>query len=153
MRTIAIPGGADLVLADLLLDVNGTVTAHGVLIDGVAERLHRLSGELAVQLVTADTLGTADVLGRELGVRITRITDGDQKAALVRSLGAAHTVAIGNGRNDAAMLREAALGLAVVGPEGAAGATLAAADVVCRSIVEALDLLLDDRTLVSTLRP
>jgi soluble P-type ATPase len=51
------------------------------------------------------------------------------------------------------MLREAALGIAVIGPEGAAATAIAAADVVCRSIGEALELLLDDQALAATLRP
>jgi soluble P-type ATPase len=41
----------------------------------------------------------------------------------------------------------------VIGPEGAATATLVAADIVCRSIGDALELLLDDRALAATLRP
>jgi soluble P-type ATPase len=51
------------------------------------------------------------------------------------------------------MLQEAALGIVVIGREGAAAATFAAADVVCRSIGDALELLLDDRALAATLRP
>jgi hypothetical protein len=43
--------------------------------------------------------------------------------------------------------------IAVIGPEGAAIATLAVADIVCLSIGDALELLLDDRALVATLRP
>jgi soluble P-type ATPase len=50
------------------------------------------------------------------------------------------------------MLRASRLGIAILGPEGAAGPTLGVADVVCRSITDALDLLLDRRTLVSTIR-
>ena len=153
MRTIALPGGGDLVLAYLLLDLNGTLSDHGRMIDGVAERLRRLAQELEVHLVTADTLGTARRIGAELGVSVTRTGDGEEKATLVRRLGADRTVAIGNGRNDEAMLRVARLGVAVIGPEGAAATALVAADIVCRSILDALDLLLDDRTLVSTLRP
>jgi soluble P-type ATPase len=51
------------------------------------------------------------------------------------------------------MLREAALGVAVIGPEGAATSALRAADVICHSILDALDLLLDEQALASTLRP
>ena len=153
VRTIAIPGGRDLVLAYLLLDLNGTLTDHGRMIEGVAERLRRLAQDLELHLVTADTLGTAEGIGAELGVSVTRTGDGEEKATLVRRLGAARTVAVGNGRNDEAMLRVARLGVAVIGPEGAASTTVAAADVICRSIFEALDLLLDDRLLAATLRP
>jgi soluble P-type ATPase len=58
----------------------------------------------------------------------------------------------GNGANDVLMIREAALGIAVVGPEGASGATVAAADLVCRSILEALDLVGEPQALAATLR-
>jgi len=61
-------------------------------------------------------------------------------------------VAIGNGANDAAMLQEAALGIAVLGPEGLAAEALLAADVVVASIEDALDLLLRPHRLVATLR-
>ena len=50
------------------------------------------------------------------------------------------------------MLAEAALGIAVVGPEGAAAATLAAADVVAPGIFSALDLLANPLRLTATLR-
>jgi soluble P-type ATPase len=40
----------------------------------------------------------------------------------------------------------------VLGPEGAAAGALRAADVVCASILDALDLLLDERALAATLR-
>jgi len=50
------------------------------------------------------------------------------------------------------MVGEPALGIAVVGPEGAAGAAVGAADVVVTDIRTALDLLLRPRRLVATLR-
>ena len=153
MRTIEIPGEGTLRLEHLVLDVNGTLTDRGVLIEGVAERLARLAPDLVLHLFTADTYGTAAQLGERLGIEVTRIRDGADKAAFVAALGAGTTAAIGNGRNDAAMLRGARIGIAVVGPEGAAGAALAAADVVCSSIGSALDLLADDRALAATLRP
>jgi soluble P-type ATPase len=61
-------------------------------------------------------------------------------------------VAIGNGANDAAMLSTAALGIAVLGPEGTARESIEAADVVVTSIEIGLDLLLNPRRLVATLR-
>jgi soluble P-type ATPase len=51
------------------------------------------------------------------------------------------------------MLELARLGIAVVGREGASATTVRAADVVCGSIVDALDLLLSQDALASTLRP
>jgi len=153
MLTIDVPGAGSIRLAHLILDVNGTLTDRGTLIPGVADRLSRLADRLELHLLTADTFGTAGRLAIELGVAVTSISNGRQKAELVESLGADATAAVGNGRNDEAMLRAARLGIAVIGPEGAATATLAAADVVCRSVLDALDLLLDERALAATLRP
>jgi soluble P-type ATPase len=50
------------------------------------------------------------------------------------------------------MLQAAALGIAVLGPEGLAAEAWQAADVVMASIHDALDLLLHPRRLVATLR-
>lgn len=150
---IEVPGGATLELEHLVLDVNGTLTDRGDLLAGVSERLGRVAGLLHVHLLSADTFGTLDAVVGELGVAAQAIATGGDKARFVRELGASRCVAIGNGANDAAMLEAAALGIAIVGPEGAAGRTLQAADVVCGSILAALDLLLDDRALRATLRP
>jgi len=50
------------------------------------------------------------------------------------------------------MLRAAALGVAVVGPEGMAGKLAAAADVVVVRVEDALDLVLRPGRLAATLR-
>ena len=61
-------------------------------------------------------------------------------------------MAVGNGRNDRLMLKEAALGIALLQAEGAAGEALLAADVVAPDILAALDLLLAPDGLIATLR-
>ncbi len=57
-----------------------------------------------------------------------------------------------NGRNERLMLAGAALGIGVILAEGACGATMAAADVVCRSVLDVLDLLLFPQRLIATAR-
>ena len=153
MRTYHIPGVDTIEIEHVVVDLNGTLSARGELIDGVAERLAVLARDVQLHLVTADTLGVAGRLASELPVSVTTISRGSEKAAVVRSLQPERTVAIGNGRNDEAMLRLAVLGIAVIGSEGAANSAVRAADIVCVSILDALDLLLDERTLASTLRP
>jgi P-type E1-E2 ATPase len=152
MLVVRIPEGPILELEHLVLDVNGTLTDRGDLLDGVSDRVARLREALELHLVSGDTFGTLDAVASELGLTPRRVTRGDEKADIVRELGAERCVAIGNGTNDVAALDAAALGIAVVGPEGASAAALRAADVVCHSIVEALDLLLDPRALGATLR-
>ena len=91
----------------------------------------------------------------DLPCEVIVLEPGDEsraKAEHVRSLGAARTAAIGNGRNDEAMLTEAALGIAVLQEEGASAATLRAADLVFSRITDALDALLHPRRLVAGLR-
>lgn len=151
--SVEIPGAPPLRLEHLVLDVNGTLTARGELVPGVAQRLAAIAELLEPRLLSADTFGTLDDLAGRLGVAVERVTSGSEKRAVVASLGADTCAAIGNGANDAAMLEAAALGIAVVGAEGAAVAAVTSADVVCGSILDALDLLLDERALVATLRP
>ena len=55
-------------------------------------------------------------------------------------------------RNDRLMLKEAALGIAVILKEGASAESVAAADVVCTDIVAALELLQNPLRLIATLR-
>ncbi len=151
-RTYLIPDDAPLVLEHLVLDLNGTLTDRGELIEGVAERLAKLAVDLDVHIATADTHGVGGRIGEELAIPVEIIRAGRDKERLVRSLGAERTAAIGNGRNDVPMLRTARLGIAIIGPEGAFGGALAAADLVCGGITDALDLLLDERTLRATMR-
>ena len=152
MRSFDIPGFGELLLAHLVLDLNGTLSDRGRLIEGVPERLTFLARDLQVRIVTADTFGVAAELAQMLRVPVITVATGGEKEAIVRDLGADAVIAIGNGRNDEPMLRAARLGIAVIGPEGAATAALLAADLVCGSVVDALDLLLDRRLLVATLR-
>lgn len=150
--TVDIPGSEPLRLDYLVLDVNGTITDRAALIDGVEERARRLREALEVKLLSADTFGNLDAIAERLGLAAERISGGDEKRAYLERLGAERCAAIGNGGNDEPMLRVARLGIAVIGPEGASAISVSAADVVCGSIVSALDLVLDKNALAS-LRP
>jgi P-type E1-E2 ATPase len=152
MLRVAVPGAGELSLEHLVLDANGTLTDRGELIAGVEEAIGRLRGRLALHVLSADTFGTADALAARLGATFGRVQGGADKARHIERLGAKRCVAVGNGRNDVAMLEAAALGIAVLGPEGTAGAALAAADIVARSVQEALALLAEPKTLAATLR-
>lgn len=149
---IAIPGRAKLRLDHLFLDVNGTLTNRGVLIDGVSERLGRLRETLEIRLVSADTFGTLEAIAERLDVAAVRAAGGEEKLRLLDELGRDRCAVIGNGANDVLVLQAAAVSFAVLGPEGASGAALQSADVVCASVSVALDLLLDPQALSATLR-
>lgn len=148
-----VPGAPTIELHTLVVDANGTLTDRGELIDGVAEAVARLSDRCAIQLVSADTFGTLDRLAETLSVQATRVRSGTDKLDFVNRHGAAACGVVGNGLNDALALRAAGVGIVVLGPEGASPRALAAADVVCASITDALGLLADPRALVATIRP
>ncbi|QJA06764.1 ATPase P [Thermosulfurimonas marina] len=155
MIRLEIPGFGPVELQHLVSDFTGTLSVDGRLVEGVRERLLRLSQNLEVHILTADTFGTAE---RELsGVpcRFHRLAEPHldrQKEAYVRELGPERVMALGNGLNDRLMLRIARVGVAVMLPEGVAVETLKAADILVRSPLEALDLLLEPRRLKATLR-
>ena len=155
MIEVKIPGRRTYRFEHLVLDLNGTIAADGGIIEGVAERLDSLGKVLSISIVTADTRGSAGLLEAHLCSQIHRVEQGAedvQKLALIQRLGEETTVAIGNGCNDVAMLKRAALGICVVGQEGAATEALMSSDIVVAGICAALDLLVNTDRLVATLR-
>jgi P-type E1-E2 ATPase len=155
MIEIHIPGRQTLQLEHLVSDVNGTLALDGQLIEGVSRSIKNLRDRLQVHLLTADTHGRQEAIDRQLGLVAVRIRPGDeagQKASYVASLGAETVVALGQGANDAGMLKAAALGICILSSEGAAVETLLAADLVAPDIVTALELLEKPLRIVASLR-
>lgn len=155
MLAVDIPGFGRLNLEHLVLDYNGTLAVDGALVAGVPERLRRLSAGLRVHVITADTRGVARAALAGLPLELDILADGAEaegKLDYVRRLGAHRVAAIGNGRNDALMLGEVALGIAVLEKEGLAVDALTSAAAVAPGIEAALDMLLDPLRLKATLR-
>lgn len=155
MLEITIPGRGELRLQHLVTDVNGTLAVDGQLLDGLAKRLIALKDRLTIHLLTADTHGRQALIDQQLGLTAIRVRSGDeaaQKAAYVRQLGAETVVAIGQGANDATMLKEAGLGLCVLSAEGIAVETLLSADLLMPDIFAALDLLEHPVRIIASLR-
>jgi P-type E1-E2 ATPase len=155
MIELSIPGRGKLRIEHLVTDVNGTLAVDGQLISGLNKRIASLRDHLTVHLLTADTHGQQSLIDERLALKAVRIHAGNeaaQKAEYVRSLGSSAVVAIGQGANDSAMLKEAVLGVCVMSPEGAAVETLLAADLVVPDIFAALDLLEKPLRIVASLR-
>lgn len=155
MIKISIPGGEDLQLHHLVLDMNGTITTDGQVIAGIPERLPQLKDKVKVYLLTADTFGTGAQAARELGIELFTVSSENgttDKAKFISALDPPGAAAIGNGNNDIAMFKQAQLSIAVIGREGCCAASLLSADVVVNQINDALDLLLNPLRLIATLR-
>lgn len=152
MISITIPGREKLHFTDAVFDVNGTIAVDGVLIAGVAERLQMLQEHLTIHILTAGTHGNISELERALDIPLHIIRTGEDKARFVQQLGPEHVIAFGNGSNDAAMLRLAAIGVAVMAGEGVSLPALQAATVVANGPLDAIDLVLSPKRLIATLR-
>jgi len=155
MLEIAIPGAETLRLDYLVADFNGTLARDGILLPGVADAFGRLAEHLALHVMTADTHGGARNALAGMSCELAILPEGGQdvaKRSYVESLGAAHCVAIGNGRNDRLMLAAAGLGIAVIEAEGIAVESLLAARLAAPGIGTALGLLLNPARLIATLR-
>ncbi|MGE4505087.1 MAG: HAD family hydrolase [Desulfovibrionaceae bacterium] len=155
MISVDVPGYRRLRLEFLVLDYNGTIARDGELLDGVAGRIERLSRLLRVHVITADTRGGCAAALAGLPVELHVLAPGPEDQAKlehVRDLGREACVALGNGRNDRLMLEAAVLGVCVMGEECCAAGAAARADVLAPGILPALDLLLDEKRLVATLR-
>jgi len=155
MIELNIPGRGLIQLQHLVCDVNGTLAVDGQLLDGVKQRLSVLCDRLTLHLLTADTHGKQAIIDQQLGFKAIHILPGneaEQKENYVQKLGAGSIVAIGQGANDAGMLRTAALGICVLSPEGTSLETLMGADLVVANIYEALDILEKPLRIVATLR-
>jgi len=152
MLALTIPGRGEYRLEYLALDLNGTLALDGCLIEGVADRVRALRENFQVHILTADTLGKMAQVEQAVGLSATLVHSADDKTAFVERVGPAATVAVGNGANDAGMLSTAALGIALLGPEGLAREALEVADILVPDILAALDLLLHPQRLVATWR-
>ena len=155
MIEVDIPGHRRLQLHHLVLDYNGTLAEDGLLIPGVEPTLQSLSKDIGIHVLTADTFGNVRSRLANVPCNLVILAPTQQdigKRDYVRELGAQNAASIGNGRNDRLMLKESALGIAVILQEGCAAETLAAADAVCTDIVSALKLLSNPLRLIATLR-
>ena len=155
MLSFNIPGIGKIELENAVFDLNGTLAVDGKIANGVKAKLNELSQKLHIYLLTADTYGTVEqtVSGLALEVvKISPVNESEKKRDFVLKIGKEKTVAIGNGANDALMLKEAKIGIAVIESEGAFRDAILNADLIVRGADEALDLLLNPMRIVSTLR-
>lgn len=143
-------------IENIVFDYNGTLAVDGRMSMDTRAGLERL-GQAGFNLtvLTADTFGTVKDECSGLPVQVMVFDKGkaeESKREIVDRLGSEKTAAIGNGRNDMAMLGEARIGVAVIGQEGAFTGILQGADIVVTSIQDAMELFLNPKRIQATLR-
>ena len=152
---IEIPGWGNIDIENIVIDLNGTIATDGKIAPEVRKKITSLSELAKVYILTADTQGTAnkEILG--MNVELIKVPEENSKKGkfeFLSTLNLETTVAIGNGSNDQLTLKEAALGIAVLGDEGVSVSAMKSADIVVENIHNALDLLLEPKRLIATLR-
>jgi soluble P-type ATPase len=152
MIRLDIPQHGIIELQHAVFDVNGTLAVDGEPIPGVVDRLHVLAEQLSLHALTAGTHGNLPELERSFGFPLHKIVSGEEKVRFVEQLGPSGVIAFGNGRNDVAMLRVAAIGVAILAGEGVATDALQAADVLVLGPIDAIGLVLKPKRLIATLR-
>jgi len=149
-----IPGWGNMDIENILLDLNGTLATDGKIPTEVRGKINALSDRVSIYVLTADTQGTGDEEMRDLKAKLIKIPGEDSKQGkfeFIKDLEIEKTVAIGNGNNDQLILNEAGLGIAVLGDEGMSVSAMKNADIVVKTISDALDLFLKPKRLLATL--
>jgi soluble P-type ATPase len=155
MIEIRIPGWGNMEIENIVLDLNGTIATDGRIQPEVKEKMGSLADRAKIYILTADTQGTATEEVRDIRVALIRISEEKSKEAKfesLKNLNPENTVVIGNGNNDQLILKEAALGIIVLGDEGMSISAMKNADVVVKDVSNALDLFLKPKRLIATLR-
>lgn len=156
MIMIDIPGYRSIEVENIVFDFNGTIAEDGILINEVKEKIKELSYKnVNIFILTADTYGT--VMGQCMGIPFAvKVFDkenaSEDKKKIVEKLGYEKTITIGNGRNDIEMFKSSIISIAVIGKEGCFAKTLIEADIVVNSVIDAIDLLLNNNRIKATLR-
>jgi len=155
MISVTILGWGNMEIENIVLDLNGTIAIDGKIPSEVKVKINRLSDKVKIYILTADTQGTANEESSDMAVELLKVSGKDStevKLRVLESLDPTKTVAIGNGNNDRLILKEAALGIAVLGDEGLSTSAMKNADIVVKNISDALDLFLKPKRLIATLR-
>ncbi len=152
---ITIPGFRELNIKNLIFDYNGTLAKDGKINKKIKKRLEKLGKNFNIFVITADTFGTVkeELKGVDLEILILKSKNHTkEKEKFVKNLNPKVSVAIGNGNNDALMLKIASISIAVIEEEGCSKDALINSDIVCKDIKDAMDLFLNPKRLVATLR-
>ncbi len=155
MIELEIPGKGKINLKYLVSDFTGTLSVDGILISEVKDLLNNLSKYLKIYILTADTFGKAKEALKDVNAEVIVLQPGneaEQKEKFVEKLGSEFVITFGNGRNDRKMLKKSKIGVAIMLEEGCAVESLLNANIVVKSPIDALNLLLNPKRLIAVLR-
>ena len=148
-----IPGNKVLELETIILDLNGTLTEHGKLVNGVRKRIQKLKKKgFAIYIFSGNRRKNVDAIARKLGLEFTETKNSKAKEKEIRMLKPKKCVAIGNSRIDVGMFKKSGLRIATLQAEGIHTGIIKYVDIIVPSINDALDLLLEEDSFASSMR-
>ena len=142
-------------IKNMVFDFNGTIAEGGLVELWNLEKLVELSKDFNIYVITADTFGSVNKIfdGLPVNVEIISLETGSKdKERFIEELGCEETIAVGNGFNDRLMLKAAALGFCIAGPEGASAKAMMNSDVVVCKIEDFFSMIDEPKRLIATLR-
>ena len=145
MITIQRPGQSNLEIEFILIDFEGTLASDRRIHPKAKDKINLLSKRTKIYILTVEEKERVEETLKKVKAEIIYLAGGDssqKKLELLRQLGPARTVAVGNGADDVPMIEEAGLGVCVLGKEGTFSEAMKKADVVFMNILDALDFLL-----------
>jgi len=155
MVSMNIPGFGQIKIGHVVFDYNGTIARDGALIKGVKKGIKQYSSHMKFHVITADTFGFVKKELHDVNAVLTIISEKNQaqsKRDYIRQLGPDQTICVGNGANDRMMLKEACIGIAVLGEEGLASSSLVAADLMVKDILDVFGFFQTSERLIASLR-
>lgn len=155
MIEMNIPGRGIFQIEYLVCDVNGTLATDGILLPGMINAIKSIKDRVKVYLIIADTHGKQVTISNTLGIDgilINKGQEAEQKGNFVTQLGENKVIAIGQGANDAEMLKKAAIGICVLSEEGTSIDALNSSDIVVQDGLHAIKLVQNPLRIVATMR-
>jgi len=145
MITIQRPGQSNLEIEFILIDFEGTLASDRRVHPKAKDKINLLSKRTKIYILTKEEKERVEEVLKKVKAETVYLTGGEssqKKLELLRQLGPARTVVIGNGIDDISMIEEAGLGVCILGKEGTSSEAMKKADVVFMNILDALDFLL-----------
>ncbi len=139
------PGRTPLEIEFILLNLEGTLATDRRIHPKAKDKLNLLSKRTKIYILAKGEQEAIREILKKIKAEVVYFKEGEaseRKLEFVRRLGGTRTAAIGSGFDDGLMMKEAGLGICVIGKEGASAETMGKANVVVTDILDALDFLL-----------
>jgi P-type E1-E2 ATPase len=148
-----LPHGENIEIKTLVLDLNGTLTVHGKVPEGVHEQIDQLRNlGFRIVLLSGDVRGTAKDIAEKIRIELIIAKSADEKEEAILKLEPQTCASIGNARIDIGTFKHARVSILTLQAEGIHAETIQYADIIVPSIQDALSLFIDKKSFEATMR-